>query len=61
MLDTLLDFLTTHALSKMQPGGGKKTYTSKNIGALVPPVKRMLDVHAAVLFDTHSAILLIAF
>lgn len=32
MLDQLLDTLTTHALSKMQPGGGKKSYTSKNIG-----------------------------
>lgn len=32
MMDNLLDLLTSHALSKMQPGGAKKTYTSKNIG-----------------------------
>lgn len=32
MLDKLLNLLTTHALGDMQPGGDKKTYTSKNIG-----------------------------
>jgi hypothetical protein len=34
MLDELLNLLTTHALEDMQPGGSKKTYSSKNIGGL---------------------------